>query len=225
MKVAAPPPRSSASTVTTTSESADGADPLAGLLERLPERPSPGLDRALDATSVCLARHGLARTSMTDIAKEMGVARSTLYRNFSSVEEAAWALLAREAYRFFDAFGEIVADGSGAGPVVSLAAEFVRYTTRHPVIVRLLHDEPEFVGRVMTTHFGALVDYAAAVVTPLVAAAMERGMIRRGDPARLAQWMGRVVAVCILAPPSRDLDELLEEMLLPVLEPVAGGGL
>jgi AcrR family transcriptional regulator len=197
---------------------AELVDPLAGVLDHLPERPSPSLDRALDATSVCLARHGLARTSMTDVAREMGVARSTLYRHFSSVEEAAWALLAREAYRFFDAFGEIVAHGTGAGPVVALAAEFVRYTTGHPVMARLLHDEPEFVGRVMTTHFGSLVDYAAAVVTPLAAAAMERGMIVARDPALLAQWMGRVVAVCILAPPATDLDALLDEMLLPILE-------
>jgi AcrR family transcriptional regulator len=198
-------------------------DPLARLLERLPERPAASLDRALDATSACLARHGLARTSMTDIAKEMGVARSTLYRSFGSVEEAAWALLAREAYRFFDAFGEIVAHGSGARSIVALAAEFVRYTREHPVMTRLLHDEPEFVGRVMTSHFGALVDYAAAVVTPLVGAAMQGGIIPRRDPARLAQWMGRVVAVCILAPPPSGLDELLEEMLLPVLEVEVAG--
>jgi AcrR family transcriptional regulator len=196
-------------------------DPLAGLLDRLPERPPPHLDRALDATSVCLARHGLARTSMTDIAKEMGVARSTLYRSFSSVEEAAWALLARESYRFFDAFGAVVAEGTGPEPIIALAADFVRFATSHPVMARLLHDEPEFVGRVVATHFGALVDYAAALVTPVVAAAVDRGMIGRRDPARLAQWMGRVVAVCILAPPSDDLDSLLEEMLLPVLQGTA----
>ena len=194
------------------------ADPLAALLDRLPERPVPQLDRALDATAVCLARHGLARTSMTDIAKEMGVARSTLYRSFSSVEEAAWTLLARESYRFFDAFGAVVARGAGPEPIIALAAEFVRFAIGHPVMARLLHDEPEFVGSVMATHFGALVDYAAAVVTPLVAAAMDRGMIGRRDPARLAQWMGRVVAICIFAPPSSDLEDLLEEMLLPVLE-------
>lgn len=194
------------------------ADPLAALLDRLPERPLPQLDRALDATAACLARHGLARTSMTDIAKEMGVARSTLYRSFSSVEEAAWTLLARESFRFFDAFGAAVARGAGPEPIIALAAEFVCFAIGHPVMERLLHDEPEFVGKVVSTHFGALVDYAAAVVTPLVAAAMDRGMIGRRDPARLAQWMGRVVAICILAPPPSDLEELLAEMLAPVLD-------
>jgi hypothetical protein len=52
---------------------------------------------------------------------------------------------------------------------------------------------------------------------------MQGGIIPRRDPARLAQWMGRVVAVCILAPPPSGLDELLEEMLLPVLEVEVAG--
>ena len=200
---------------------AEGDDPLARLLARLPARPPPALDRALDATASCLARHGLARTSMTDLAREMGVARSTLYRHFSSVEEAAWALAAREAYRFFDSFGHLVRTGAGPEAVVGLAAEFVRFTSSHPVMARLLHDEPEFLGRVATTHMAALVDYAAAVVTPLVAAAMDGGTIARRDPGRLAQWMGRVIAICILAPPAGGPDELLGEMLLPLL---AGDG-
>jgi AcrR family transcriptional regulator len=197
--------------------SSDGIDPLAGMLTRLPERPSPTLDRALDATAACLARHGLARTSMTDIARDMGVARSTLYRHFSSVEEAAWTLLARESYRFFDRFGQVVASGAGPDAVVELATEFVRFASTHPVVARLLHEEPDFVGRVVSRHFAQLVDYAAAVVTPLVETAMAAGVLRRRDPARLAQWMGRVVAICILAPPEGDLEGLLEEMLLPVL--------
>ena len=195
----------------------DGEDPLTGLLRRLPARPPPALDRALDATATCLARHGLARTSMTDLAKETGVARSTLYRHFSSVEEAAWALAAREAYRFFDSFGHLVGTGARPEAVVALAAEFVRFASTHPVMARLLHDEPEFLGRVATRHVAALVDYAAAVVTPLVAAAMQGGTIAPRDPGRLAQWMGRVVAICILAPPADGPDELLGEMLLPLL--------
>lgn len=199
-----------------------GGDRLDELLTRLPERPAPGLDRALDATAACLARHGLARTSMTDVAREMGVARSTLYRHFGSVEEAAWALLARESWRFFDAFEELSASRAGPRSVIELAAQFVRFASSHPVMARLLHQEPDFVGRVVTRHMAALVDHAALVVTPLVAAAMDNGVISRRDPVRVAQWMGRVVAICILAPPggdpeSSELDDLLEEMLLPVL--------
>ena len=196
-----------------------GADPLAELLGRMPARPPQSMDRCLDAVSVCLSRHGLARTSMTDVAREMGVARSTLYKQVGSVEQAAWALLLREAYRFFDAFGSLIERAEGPKAMVALTAAFIRFAGEHPVLVRLLHDEPAFVGGVLTQRAAPLVDTAAAVVAPLMARAIESGMIRRHDPARLASWMGRVVAICILAPPPGDLEETLEEMLLPVLEP------
>ncbi|HZU80800.1 MAG TPA: TetR/AcrR family transcriptional regulator [Acidimicrobiales bacterium] len=195
------------------------AGPLHALLGQLPARPPAQADRALDALSVCLARHGLARTTMTDVARQMGVARSTLYKQFGSIEQAAWALLAREAYRFFDEFGDLVARRAGPEEVVALTARFVRFASTHPVLARLLHDEPAFVGAVMTRSAAATVDYAAGVVTPLMARAIEAGMLRQADPARLAQWMGRIVAICIIAPPPGDLDEWLREMLLPVLRP------
>lgn len=201
------------------SEHAVDDGPLHALLGQLPARPPEAADRALDAVAACLARHGLARTTMTDIAREMGVARSTLYKQFGSVEQAAWALLAREAYRFFDEFGDLVARRAGPEEVVALTARFIRFAGEHPVMARLLHEEPSFVGAVMTRSAGAAVDYAAGVVAPLVAQAMDGGVLRRGDPALLAQWMGRVVAICLIAPPSGDLDEVLREMLLPVLRP------
>ncbi|MHB8328712.1 MAG: TetR/AcrR family transcriptional regulator [Acidimicrobiales bacterium] len=194
-------------------------DPVRALVLALPERPPASADRALDAVSTCVARHGIARTSMTDVAREMGVARSTLYRQFGSVELAAWALLAREAYRFFDAFGDLVVREAGPRAVVELASEFIRFASTHPVLERLLQDEPDFVGQMITRHSAELVDYAAALVVPLVEAAMGAGMIRRRDPAQLAEWMGRIVAILIIAPPRGDLDALLEQMLLPLLEP------
>jgi len=72
---------------------------------------------------------------------------------------------------------------------------------------------------VVTRYASTMVDSAAAVVTPLLGSAMDGGMIRRRDPVRLAQWLGRIVAVLVVAPPAGDLEEWLEEMLLPLLEP------
>ncbi|MHB8437969.1 MAG: TetR/AcrR family transcriptional regulator [Acidimicrobiales bacterium] len=198
---------------------ATSPEPLAALLSRLPARPAASADRALDALATCLARYGMERTSMTDVAREMGASRSTLYRQFGSLELGAWALLVREAYRFFDAFGDIVAKDAGPGAVVELTGQFIRFASSHPVLVRMLRDEPAFLGDVMRRSASAAVDAAAAIVTPLLADAIERGMVRRHDPGRLARWLGRIVAVLVVAPPPDDLDDFLAEMLLPVLEP------
>src|SRR5579883_2394133 len=49
--------------------------------DRLPLPVPATLDPVLDATVECLGRHGLSRTSLSDIAREMGVAPSTVYRD------------------------------------------------------------------------------------------------------------------------------------------------
>jgi AcrR family transcriptional regulator len=44
---------------------------------------SPSIeDRAVRATLACVARHGLAKTTFDDVAREAGCARATLYRYF-----------------------------------------------------------------------------------------------------------------------------------------------
>ena len=66
------------------------------LAESLPGPPPASLDPVLDATVECIARHGLAKTSLSDIARELGVAPSTVYRKVGSVENAArWSWPAR----------------------------------------------------------------------------------------------------------------------------------
>ena len=45
-------------------------------------RPLPTEQRLLEATLVCLARHGIAKTTLDDVAREAGVSRATLYRYF-----------------------------------------------------------------------------------------------------------------------------------------------
>jgi AcrR family transcriptional regulator len=204
---------------TATSELPGALAPLSSLLGELPERPSPSLDRVLDATATCIARHGLARTSMTDIAREMHVARSTLYKQVDSVPKAAWLLSCREAYRFFDQFTDIVKESAGPQALLRLIAEFIRYVTTHPVMVRLLRDEPTLIGDVMTNDVAGLLDYSVALVTPFLNMAMDSGMIRRVDPKLLAGWIGRMILILIVAPPSGDLDDLLDATLLPVLVP------
>jgi len=79
--------------------------------DRLPARPDPDLDRVLDAVERCLARFGVRRTSMTDIARELGVARTTLYRQVRSLEEAVSLVASRRFHRFLDELVTLAAGG------------------------------------------------------------------------------------------------------------------
>jgi AcrR family transcriptional regulator len=199
------------------------AEPVAALqlLEALPPRPSEALDPVLDAAERCLARYGIRRTSMTDIAKEMGVARTTLYRQVGSVEEAIALAVSRQLHRFLDGLIDLLVAPGVAGPhrFISAIASAIRFGRSNPVILRVLEDEPDIMGELVTRDLRSYAAQVADALTPIVGVAMSAGMLRPADPHLTAEWIVRVVAVLMAIPPEGDLDQLLEYALLPVLEP------
>ena len=201
------------------------AEPVAALrlLEALPPRPSAALDPVLDATERCLARYGIRRTSMTDIAKEMGVARTTLYRQVGSVEEAIALAVSRQLHRFLDGLVDLLMTPGGAGPHRFIAAigAAIRFGRSNPVVLRVLEDEPDIMGALVTRDLGTYAAQIADALTPIVDVAMAAGMLRPADPHLTAEWIVRVVAVLMVIPPESDLDQMLDYALLPVLEPGA----
>src|SRR3546814_20634043 len=82
------------------------------LTERLPLPPSPSLDPLLDAAVECISRHGLSKTSPSDIARAMGVAPSPVSRTVGSVDHVALLMLGSEAHRLL-----------GSGPVLPAGTE------------------------------------------------------------------------------------------------------
>jgi AcrR family transcriptional regulator len=191
------------------------------LLDRLPPRPGPELDRMLDAVERCITRHGPRRTSMSDIAREMGVARTTLYRQVSSLDEAMALVSSRRFHRFLDKLLELSTDGLDAEAFIQVIVHSVRMTLAEPVVQRLLHDEPEIIGNLLTSGaIGALVDQITALITPAVQAAATSGLIRTPDPAMAAAWIVRVVLVLTTVPTADDeLEDAVRFVLLPMLDP------
>ena len=66
-------------------------------------------DRILDAAERLLARIGYKKTTMEDIAREVGPGKRTLYLHFASKESLRPAYMARRA-RYFAAEVQVVAD-------------------------------------------------------------------------------------------------------------------
>ena len=61
--------------------------------------PADGIERrAVDALLRCIARHGLGKTTLDDVAREAGCARATLYRYFAASASSS-ATLAAESLR------------------------------------------------------------------------------------------------------------------------------
>ena len=54
----------------------------------------------IDAAEACFERYGVSRTTMSHVAEEAGVSRTTLYKRFAAMEELLQAVFIREFDRF-----------------------------------------------------------------------------------------------------------------------------
>jgi AcrR family transcriptional regulator len=186
----------------------------------LPPVPSAALDAFLDAAASCFARFGVAHTTVPDIARELGVSRMTVYRRLGSVQDALRSLLARELHRLVVHLADQL-NGAPPSPetIVELTEMVVRHAAAHPVLKKSLADEPELVGPVLLDSFSGIVDNVSVVAAPLLAAAMQAGLVRRQDPVVLTDWLVRTTVSVIASPPRQDLRSFLDQVLLPSLSP------
>ena len=189
------------------------------LADQLPGPPPASLDPVLDATIECIARHGLTKTSLSDIARELGVAPSTVYRKVGSVENAAQLVAAREGHRMLLRMPEVIAGVDGPRVITVFLAECIETSLRHPMVGKILRDEGDLIGRIATRRVEDSMVRSAEGAAPLLQAAMDAGHVRPQDPLALGHWIARIAFACLLAPPPGDLLAALDSLLLPMLTP------
>lgn len=146
-------------------------------------------DRVLDAALACIARVGVAKTTLDDVAKEAGCARATVYRCFPGRQALMRAVLDREVA----AMGERVLAAAGRAETLADAVEAVILTTadtfdNHPALAFVVEHEPELVAPQLSFDRGsALLMAAGAVVAPSFAR-----FVPFDRAERLGEWIARI---------------------------------
>lgn len=187
---------------------------------RLSPMPSAELDDILDAAIRCFARFGVRRTSVQDIARELGLDRTTIYRRAGNADRIGRLLSVRELYRFLADVASIDIQRGGPEAVVDAVDTIVDRSRSHPVVAKMLADERDLVTSLAAPRAGrAFITSVAAVVTPLLAQGMRNGKLARRDPAVTAEWLVRVGLSLVLVEPSVDQRKMLTELLVPALTP------
>ena len=188
-------------------------------LTGVPPVPPPELDPYLDAAARCFARFGITRTRVPDIAAEVGVSRVTVYRQAGTVEDLARMLLARDMHRLLMGLPAVAQGAVGPETVVRLVETIIEHARSHPVLTKVLEDEPHLLGPVLVSDLGTVAGRVADVVVPLLDALMDAGHLARRDARVVAEWLVRLTVTLILAPPPGDLRAFLSELLVPALTP------
>jgi AcrR family transcriptional regulator len=178
------------------------------VLDDAPTRPPARDERILDAAVTLVARWGVTKTSLADIAKEAGCSRASLYRSFPGGKQQLFAAVGlRELAGYVDAIVEVVhesddlADALTRGLVV--AARLLR---DHDAAQFVLAHEPElllpFLGFKQVDRLYA---HVSAVIGPHLERFLpaEQAVERAGW---LAEWAARLFISYLFNPdPEVDL--------------------
>jgi AcrR family transcriptional regulator len=159
-------------------------------------------DQVLDATLACVARVGVAKTTLEDVAREAGCARASVYRYFPGKQQLLAALVAREAAALGVA---CVARGRAASTLDDAVAGVVTHAVRaledHAALAFVVAHEPECLLPYLAFKRESAVLAAAA---DLVAPAFEP-FLPRAAALRLAEWVARLT-LSFLCCPSEHVD-------------------
>lgn len=187
------------------------------------EPTSPRRVRIIDGTLACLARHGTAKTTVDDIARQAGVSRATVYRVFpGGRDEILSAVVDTEMARLFSALG--VRLGEARDLTEALVGGIVEASSRirnHAALAFLVANEPEMVlghlafdesNRLLTTASGFAAPFLARWMTP-------------SEAERVAEWATRIVLSYATAPSPRtdltdpsDAERLVATFVIPGIE-------
>lgn len=165
--------------------------------------PGDQADRITVATVACIARWGLAKTTLDDIARAASCSRATVYRTFPGGKERLLAhVVAVEIDRFFGALDDHL--GPRGHDLSGLLVEGITFAGQslvaHPALRYLMAHEPEAVLPLVAFHRAAPV---LAAVGARVSPYLRPHIGARADEA--GEWLARLVLSYVLRP-SRHVD-------------------
>jgi AcrR family transcriptional regulator len=161
-------------------------------------------ERIIDATLRCVARWGVAKTTVDDVAREASVGRATLYRLFPGGRDALFdGAVAAETARFFARLDtQLTATTSLEDTLIISIVEAGRTLRDHRPLQFLLAHEPEAILPHVAFHqMDAVLRTIAALAGPYLALWLPD----TEAAARAAEWVARIVLSYAIAP-SADVD-------------------
>lgn len=101
----------------------------------------------LSGAAKCVSRYGTRKTTMSDIAREGGTAKATVYNHFRTKRAVYAALLADEVDDLLTQLAALPAPAGSADSVVEALTFAAEWLSEHPVLRALREREPELAAR------------------------------------------------------------------------------
>jgi AcrR family transcriptional regulator len=154
--------------------------------------------RLADAALRCIARSGMAKTTLDDVARAAGCSRATIYRVFPGGKDGlVAAVVDTEVARFFSALALRMgaADDLEDVLVAGMTEAAVRLT-EHPALSFLLDHEPEVIlPHLAFSHMDSILSVSSTFTAPFLGRFLDHD-----EAKRVAEWAARIVLSHLLCP-------------------------
>jgi len=162
--------------------------------------------RIVEAAYACIARRGVAKTTIEDVAREAGMSRATVYRAFPGGRDEV--VNATVAWATLDFFGRLYEHIQGAASLEAMMELGIRFAYRaiveHEVLQRVMQTEPDLLLPILTVESNRIRSGIAEVLAPYLEA---RGLAPGVDLGDAADFLARMILSYISAPGRWDLDD------------------
>lgn len=158
----------------------------------------------------CIARDGMTKVTLDDVAQASGVSRATIYRLFpGGRDQLLRETVGWEMNRFFSDLADAVADAPDLPRRLETALTFAHRAVRdHAVLQRTLVQEPGALLPLMTVEQNRVVRYIRDYLRPDLAAEDAAGRLRPGvDVDHAADFLARMGLSLIGSPGRWDLED------------------
>ena len=126
-------------------------------------------DAVLDAAARHLASHGIAGTTVDDVATEAGVSRATVYRYIGGKNELVPAVIGREADEVLVRLTEVIASSTTADRMIAdVVTNALLLIAERPVLSRLTSTDLRESLPFVTVAAGPLVDGVVSAVSDAI---------------------------------------------------------
>jgi TetR/AcrR family transcriptional regulator, repressor for uid operon len=179
--------------------------------------------RVVDGALRAIARFGLAKLTVDDVAREAGISRATLYRYFPGRGAVLAAVIRSETERLQRGLDEALGETTTLAEAVAAVAGYgARAFAGHQALQHLLATEPGAVlPHLCFTGADSLLRVAADRIAPHLCRFM--GPL---EARRTGEWLARIVLSYGLAPPAGPAEaavlDVVSEFVIPAAEKRSG---
>ena len=148
-------------------------------------------ERLLAAAERCIERHGIRKTTMDDVASEVGLSRPSVYRYFADRDDLLVELITRHSRALINRAHKVIARQSSLpDQIVEGLLYIADHARQDPLTRHVIDPDASNVGRRMSTS-GTSEMLRAELYDPYLDAAVANNELPRGlSRAEIHLWLG-----------------------------------